>query len=610
MINKNENKKRANKILNYIDYCTNNNISIDIPDSQLELLDSISKNGYIDTFFRNAEVDFVEYSPQLKKVYYSSIKNWRGRSSSNDSSSTSLDNDTSTSNSYSDDVTSKNNDDTLVTSSYSDDTTSNNDDDTLVTNSYSDSSTSNTFVGETEEEKKRYNNNLAMMKKLSAIRSVMRSNLNKLNQYQILNCTFSTNQKYRTTDIKEFYKRLSTYFKKLGDKLKDVTVTHKEDNAEVRTYTYEHFSVISVVSCTLLGYLHCHCILVFEGCITKIAPVKSAFGGTGFNFKDNVIQKLWKYGNVHIQHYLGGLTQEHIDNIIEYFCRNYVAIRNLKSMNDEELRERAEKNVNKYIDKKYDIDMAEIDPMDNKDEDIASKRPELIEECYANLKALKEQQADGKRNKLFFHKKCVQEEDLTVSMRYKDVAQYTRNMAVVEQDIKFRVIRIADVLKMQISFAELYENYDNENGYRNYDNSVNVLSKAYYREMQKSRRCPVEVPPTLPTPPPVTLIQSTNTTDTNDMDYEEDIEYLKTLPFDLFDDDEYEDIIEDNSNAPDTNTNDEDYEEYIAYLKAEPFDLFDDEYEDIIEDNSNALDTNDIDDDYDEDDDLPEALFI
>lgn len=565
MINKNENKKRANKILNYIDYCTNNNISIDIPDSQLNLLNDISKNGYIDTFFKNAEVDFVEYSPQLKKVYYSSIKNWRGRSSSNDSSSTSLDNDTSTSNSYSDDVTSKNNDDTLVTNSYSDDTTSNNDDDTLVSNSYSDS-----FTGETEEEKIRYNNDLVMMKKISAIRSVMRSNLNKLNQYQILNCTFSTSQKYRTTDIKEFYGRLSTYFKKLGNKLKDVTVTHKEDNAEVRTYTYEHFSVISVVSCTLLGYLHCHCILVFESNITKIAPIKSEYGGIGFNFKDNAIQKLWQYGNVHIQHYLDDLTQNHIDNIIEYFCRNYVAIRKLKNMDDDELRERAEKNVDKYINKNYDIDMAEIDAIDEKIEDIASKRPELIEECYTNLKALREQQADGKRNKLFFHKRCVQEEDLTVSMRYKDVAKYTCGMAVVEQDIKFRVIRIADTLKMQISFAELYENDDDENGYRNYDNSVNVLSKAYYRDMQKSRRCPVVVPPTPPTPPPVTLIQNTNTNiDTNDID-EEDIEYLKTLPFDLFDD----------------------------------------EYEDIIEDNSNAPDTNDIEDDYDEDDYLPDALFI
>lgn len=472
--NKKKNKQKSDRILRYIDYCTANKIDIDILDSQVKLLNEISNKGYIDNFFKNAEVDFVEYSPQLKKVHYSSIKNWKGRSKTNSSNdNTSIDVDTeniTTSNSSSSD--------TADTDNLSIDT------DTTLNNSTPNSYPNNNmeyYIGTTEEEKERYKNTVFIQKKLSSIRSVMRSNLNRLNQYQALVCTFSTNRKYSTTNIKAFYKRLSTYFSKLSDKLKNVTVTHKDDK-EVCTYTYEHYSIIAVVSCTLRGYLHCHCLMVFESNITKIAPAVGEFKHFGFNFENNMIQKLWKYGNVHIRHFLGGLRQIDIDKIVEYFCKNYKSIRVLKAMNDDEIMCRATKDIDKYIKNKDEIE----------NEKIGKKsREEMIAECYQNLCELREQQKDGKRNKLFFQKRCVQEEDLTVSIEYKDTGKFTDGMKVVEQEIKFRIIKIADTRKMQISFVELYEE---RFGWRNYKNSNNILTIEHYREMQKARRCPVAVP--------------------------------------------------------------------------------------------------------------------
>lgn len=492
--NKKKNKQKSDRILRYIDYCTANKIDIDILDSQVKLLNEISTKGYIDNFFKNAEVDFVEYSPQLKKVHYSSIKNWKGRSKTNSSNSlnSSNDNDNTSIDIDTENITTFNNSssDTADTDNLSidTDTTLNN----STSNSYPNNNNMEYYIGTTEEEKERYKNTVFIQKKLSSIRSVMRSNLNRLNQYQALVCTFSTNRKYSTTNIKAFYKRLSTYFSKLSDKLKNVTVTHKDDK-EVCTYTYEHYSIIAVVSCTLRGYLHCHCLMVFESNITKIAPAVGEFKHFGFNFENNMIQKLWKYGNVHIRHFLGGLRQIDIDKIVEYFCKNYKSIRVLKAMNDDEIMCRATKDIDKYIKNKDEIE----------NEKIGKKsREEMIAECYQNLCELREQQKDGKRNKLFFQKRCVQEEDLTVSIEYKDTAKFTDGMKVVEQEIKIRIIKIADTRKMQISFMELYEE---RFGWRNYKNSNNILTIAHYREMQKMRRCPVAVSLTLKEPKPLKM---------------------------------------------------------------------------------------------------------
>lgn len=172
-------------------------------------------------------------------------------------------------------------------------------------------------------------------------------------------------------------------------------------------------------------------------------------------------------------------------------------------MNDDEIMCRATKDIDKYIKNKDEIE----------NEKIGKKsREEMIAECYQNLCELREQQKDGKRNKLFFQKRCVQEEDLTVSIEYKDTAKFTDGMEVVEQEIKFRIIKIADTRKMQISFMELYEE---RFGWRNYKNSNNILTIEHYREMQKARRCPVAVPLTLKEPKPLKPLKMNTTVVSN-----------------------------------------------------------------------------------------------
>lgn len=434
---KNINKNRAKKMLWFINKTKNVNEKVIMSDKAYDCLIETSEKGYSENFIsENAIVDITEYSPQLKEIKTATIKNYNSNGNKKD---------TSTNSENSSESSSENNSESSSENS-------------------SDKSTkksSGNFSRETPYESLKRRTEQEMEKMCSKkIRPAVYSNLNRLNQFNTLEVTLTTSEEYQTTDIKAFGKMIDDYFEKdLREELKKYIIKHRKDK---KTYTYENFSWTGVISCNEEGYLHFHGLMMFEGAVSKIAPIKRKKGknkkkrGIGFNLRNNPIQKCWKCGNAHIIHFLNkkSLPVKRIENIAEYFCKNHIYIREIRCMTDEELRERA-KN----------------------------------EKAYKNLCALREQQSDGKRNKLFFEQRTVKKEDLTINgATYGEIKKYINGMTLINQDIKLRMIKINGEYRLQISITELYDD-----DYRNYKTSLNLLSKEYYREKQKLRRQPVLV---------------------------------------------------------------------------------------------------------------------
>jgi hypothetical protein len=365
------------------------------------------------------------------------------------------------------------------------------------------------YDGETPEESEIRKLEERARREEKDLAKVMRCNFNKFQQYQTLLCTFTTDAKHQTTNIKEFAKRLDDCMNKLSEKLKSVTVTHKSKEM-CRTYSYEHFTVISVISCTLRGYLHAHCLFIFEGCITKIASQVNKNGSIGFNADDNPIKDCWEYGNVNFKHFLGtNLGNDDIVRETQYFCNNYQAIRVLKRTRDNDLRILAEEKIQKYVDKyrhdlqdelkdyisKKSLDANQIKEMKALgllEEDKPNQVEQLIEECYTNLYDLKQQQAKGLRNRLVKRSqketRAVQPEDLTKKMSQGAVNKYIDGMTLVDQDVycKFIYNDYFQEWSLQISILSKY--LDDS---RTYDNSVNMFSRYDYRNIVNRRREPV-----------------------------------------------------------------------------------------------------------------------
>jgi hypothetical protein len=334
------------------------------------------------------------------------------------------------------------------------------------------------YKGETPEERERRGMLNRLNRDSKKLHDLVLSNVNPTQQYQTLVCTFNTSAKHQTTNIKEFSNRLDNYMEKLSEKLKLVTVTHKSNNL-CRTYSYEHFTVISVIGCTARGYLHAHCVFVFEGCINKIAP-KKLDHGIGFDFDSNPVKECWKYGDVHIEHFLTGkLEDSKTLSIGGYFCENYRAIRGVRMLSNAEIMERAKDDIDNYI--------AEL-----KLEVTKEEKEQLVKESYTNLCDLKEQQSKGKRNRLIIgtqrKARAVQPEDISRKMSYKKVHKYVDGMTLVDQHIRTTFINLFNdnELSLQISIINTYS--DNT---RTYANSVNMFSYEDYKLKVAKRREPV-----------------------------------------------------------------------------------------------------------------------